>query len=163
MSTRRVALATYLGFLAAPVCLAQAGLPSADAAAIRETTNAFVKATLAKEFAAVAGLYAEDAVVNPPNEPAVKGRAAIKAWFEKFPPLTAFAANIVKVDGRGDLAYVHGTYTMTLAPPGASAPVKDTGKYVEIRRKQADGKWLIAVDIFNSDLPAAPPPPSPKK
>ncbi len=38
-------------------------------------------------------------------------------------------------------------------PEGAAEPVQDRGKYVEIRRKQADGAWLIAVDIFNSDLP----------
>lgn len=163
MSILRVApLAFCLVFLAAPPCLAQAGLAQADVAAIRESTNAFAKAALAKDFATVAGLYTEDAVVNPPMEPAVKGRAAIRAWFEKFPPLTEFKPSIVKVEGRGDLAYVLGNVSMTLLPPGAPAPVKDSGKYVEIRRKQADGKWLIAVDIFNSDAQPAPPLPAKK-
>jgi ketosteroid isomerase-like protein len=52
---------------------------------------------------------------------------------------------------------VLGTYTMTIVPPGAPGPVNDSGKYVEVRRKQSDGSWLIAVDIFNSDLPAPQP------
>jgi ketosteroid isomerase-like protein len=36
-------------------------------------------------------------------------------------------------------------------------PVNDHGKLVEIWKKQADGKWKVAVDIFNSDLPVAAP------
>ena len=59
---------------------------------------------------------------------------------------------------------MRGAYTMTLAVPGAPAPVQDRGKYIEIWRKQADGPWKLARDIFNSDLPpAAPPPPEPAK
>ena len=121
-------------------------------------SQAFVRAALASDWATVAALYGDDAVLNPPNEPAVKGRAAIQAFFAKFPPITALKFTNIAVEGHDDLAYTLGSYTMTLAPPGAAAPVKDSGKYVEIRRKQRDGRWLIAVDIFNSDLPRAPPP-----
>ena len=32
-------------------------------------------------------------------------------------------------------------------------PIQDHGKFIEIRRKQPDGSWLISRDIFNSDLP----------
>lgn len=74
-----------------------------------------------------------------------------------FPPIGEFRLTAEEVDGRGDIAFVSGTYAMTLTPPGASEPIKDTGKYVEIRRKQTDGRGLIAVDIFNSDLPASAP------
>jgi uncharacterized protein (TIGR02246 family) len=134
------------------------GLSPAEVAKVNELSQTFVKAFLAKDWATVAGLYLDDAVIYPPNEPAVKGRAAIQAWMEKFPPVTEFNLTNVKVEGRDDLAYVLGTFTMTLAPPGAPGPVKDSGKYVEIRRRQADGRWLIAADIFNSDLPLEPPP-----
>ncbi len=41
---------------------------------------------------------------------------------------------------------------MTLEIEGMP-PVQETGKYIEIRRKQEDGSWLLAVDIFNSDTP----------
>jgi uncharacterized protein (TIGR02246 family) len=132
-------------------------LSQADIAKINEVTQTFVKATLAKNWAAASALYEDDAVLNPPHEPAVKGRTAIHAWLEKFPPITAFKADNVKVDGREDLAYVLGTYTMTIVPPGAPGPVNNSGKYVEVRRKQSDGRWLVAVDIFNSDLPAPRP------
>jgi ketosteroid isomerase-like protein len=133
------------------------GLSAAEQAKNKELTEAFSKAVVAKDYAAVAAIYAEDAVLNPPNEPAVKGRAAIRAWMEKLPPVTEFKAQFVQLEGRDDMAYVLATYTMTLAPPGAPAPVKDSGKYVEIRRRQPGGRWIVTVDIFNSDLPAPPP------
>jgi ketosteroid isomerase-like protein len=40
---------------------------------------------------------------------------------------------------------------MTVHPDGAPGPVEDQGKFLEIRRRQPDGSWLLAVDIFNSD------------
>jgi uncharacterized protein (TIGR02246 family) len=129
----------------------------ADVSKINEVTQAFLKAALARDWAALAALYVEDAVFHPPNMPGVKGRAAIRGWFENFPPLTSFKATNVTVDGQGDFAYVVGTYTTTMAPPGAPGPVNDKGKFVEVRRKQPDGRWLIAVDMFSSDLPAPAP------
>jgi uncharacterized protein (TIGR02246 family) len=136
-------------------------LSEADIKKIDDVTQAAVNAALARDFATWASLFLDDAVVNPPNEPAVKGRAAIGAWLEKFPPITEFRLNNEKVEGREDLAYVLGTYTMTITPPGAPGPVKDSGKFVTIVRRQPDGRWLGAVDMFSSDLP--PPQPAPPK
>jgi uncharacterized protein (TIGR02246 family) len=132
-------------------------LPEADLRKIDEATQTAMKAALAKDFATWAALFLDDAVLNPPNEPAVKGRAAIRAWLEKFPPITEFKLNNEKVEGRDDLAYVLGIYTMTITPAGAPGPVKDSGKFVTVVRRQPDGTWLAAVDMFSSDLPPPPP------
>jgi uncharacterized protein (TIGR02246 family) len=132
-------------------------LSEADLKKIDDVTQIAMKAALAKDFATWAALFLDDAVLNPPNEPAVKGRAAIRAWLEKFPPITEFKLNNEKVEGREDLAYVLGTYTMTITPPGAPGPVKDSGKFVTVVRRQPDGRWLGAVDMFSSDLPPPPP------
>ncbi|PYQ01243.1 MAG: hypothetical protein DMF82_19810 [Acidobacteria bacterium] len=134
------------------------GLSPTDVRKINESTESAMKAALAKDSATWAALFLDDSAVYPPNEPAVKGRAAIRTWLEKLPPITEFTLINVKVEGREDLAYVLGTYTMTIAPPGAPGPIKDSGKFVTVLRRQADGRWLAAVDMFSSDLPAAPPP-----
>ena len=52
----------------------------------------------------------------------------------------------------------YGTYALTIKDPKGGTPINDTGKIVEIWRKQADGKWKCIVDTYNSDLPAAPAP-----
>jgi ketosteroid isomerase-like protein len=83
----------------------------------------------------------------------------MEPWFAAFPPMSDFRPQIIEVDGRGDLAYVRGTYSMMLTLPGATEPINDTGKYIEIWRKQADGSWRVIRDIFNSDLPVAAPEP----
>jgi ketosteroid isomerase-like protein len=36
---------------------------------------------------------------------------------------------------------------------GKGQPVHDTGKILEIWKKQPDGKWKCIVDTWNSDLP----------
>jgi ketosteroid isomerase-like protein len=132
-------------------------LPEADLRKIDDITQTAMNAALARDFATWAALFLDDAVVNPPNEPAVKGRAAIRAWLEKFPPITEFKLNNEKVEGREDLAYVLGTYTMTITPPGVPGPVKDSGKFVADVRSQRDGRSLCAVDMNSSDLPPPPP------
>ncbi len=131
-----------------------------DFAKINEVTSAFAKAILARDWAAVGGQYTEDAVLYAPNMPVAHGRAAVQQSMSTFPPVTEFRLNNTKVDGRDDLAYVTGTYSMTIPVPEGAAPIHATGNYVEIRRKQADGRWLISVDIYNSDQPLPPPPPA---
>ncbi len=149
---------TALLFMA-PLAACQAPAPEVgplseeDVAAIKASSAAFVEAVLAGDWSAVAAMYTEDAVLMFPNEPAVEGRVAVQAFFELFPSNTQFEPTIVQIDGRGDLAFVRATYSMTILVEGTPEPTHDTGKYVEIRRKQPDGKWLIAVDISNSDLP----------
>ena len=91
---------------------------------VDDVTQTAVNAALAKDFATWASVFLDGAVVNPPNESAVAGRAAIRAWLEKFPPMTEFKLNNEKVEGREDLAYVLGTYAMTITPLGAPGPVK---------------------------------------
>ncbi len=130
-----------------------AKLSDADIAAIRAATASFVENGLARRDSANAALYAEDAVLMPPNQPAVEGRAAIRAWLAGFPPMAAFSLTPIEIDGHGDLAYVRGTYTLTIAASGKTPAMPDHGKYVDVRRRQADGSWLITADMFNSDVP----------
>ena len=127
-------------------------LSGADAAALRAVHDRFSAALLRQDFDAVAALYAEDATLLPPQEPAVHGRAAIRKWTAAMPRVTRIVLHVDDLDGRADVAYMRGTFAMTLEPEGAP-PVSVVGKYVEILNKQPDGVWRFAVDIFNSDAP----------
>jgi uncharacterized protein (TIGR02246 family) len=156
MSTRVISVcALALGVVSMAGCQASAaaGLNDADKAALRQNDETFATSANSKNFAAAATLYSDDASLLPPNGPAVQGREQIRKWMSDNPPLSDFKTEPVDIDGRGDLAYVRGNYSLTMTPPGAAA-VHDRGKFVEIWRKQADGSWKIRWDIFNSDLPA---------
>jgi ketosteroid isomerase-like protein len=129
------------------------GLSDADRAAIDSTEKEFVRLALAGDFAGLArGYYPDDGTVMPPNAPAATGHAAIEAFFRTLPPLTAFELRTEELEGTGDLAYKRGRYTMTMAIPGGPALV-DSGKYLEVLKKQSDGSWKTLRDMFSSDLP----------
>ena len=131
-------------------------LTDEDVAAIRASSEAYLQAWKSGDDAALAALFTEDGILMPPNESAIQARDAIRAWEDLPPPIKA-NLTIVEIDGRGDLAYVRGAYTDTYKPIDKPGLIQDTGKYIEILRKQQDGSWLIAILIFNSDLPLTPP------
>lgn len=146
-------LLTALGCAVLACQPAPSPLAETDITAIRAATARFVANGVARRDSANAAEYAEDAVVMPPNQPAVEGRAAIRAWLTAFPPMSAFDLTVVEIKGRGDLAYERGTYALTIAASGKTAAISDHGKYLVVRRRQADGSWPVTADIFNSDVP----------
>ncbi|MBI4218926.1 MAG: nuclear transport factor 2 family protein [Chloroflexi bacterium] len=132
------------------------GLSAKDVATLRAGPKTFRQLLLKRDFASLVNTYARDAVVLPAGGKAVKGHAKIRSFMEAFPPITQFQLVIEEIDGRDDLAFVRGTYSMTMKLAGAKKAVKDTGKWLEIHRRRRDGSWPTAVDIFNSDLAPAP-------
>jgi ketosteroid isomerase-like protein len=129
------------------------GLSREDIATLRAGPKRFRELVLKRDFASLVKTYARDAVLLPDGGPAMKGHAKIRSFFDGLPPVTLFQLVVEEIDGRGDLAYVRGTYTMGLKPPGAKKAIKDTGKWLEIHRRRRDGSWPTAVDIFNSNIP----------
>jgi ketosteroid isomerase-like protein len=162
MSARNVLIAGLALALASTACQPPAqdaaGLSEEDVAAIESTVASFVRSLLANDLAEWAALHTEDAVTLPPNQPAVKGRADIQNWVSAF-SLTDLTATPLEIDGRDGLAYSRNTYSYsgTLTAQGTSVPVTDSGKGMFLLRKQPDGSWLIAVNVWNSDLPLPEP------
>jgi ketosteroid isomerase-like protein len=124
----------------------------ADEAAVRKNLDDYAPLTLAKNWDGIVALYTSDAVRFPPNEPALKS-GAMKAWLEKYPPISAFEAATDQVDGNGTLAVATGHYTLTATVPGQKAPLNDKGKWFVVLKKQADGSWKRTTDGWNSDIP----------
>ena len=58
-------------------------------------------------------------------------------------------------DSGADLGYTIGTYHMQL-PDGDGNVVEIEGKYLSVWKRQPDGRWKIAVDMFNSNGPPVP-------
>jgi ketosteroid isomerase-like protein len=127
-----------------------------DEAAIRAGTVLWTDAYNAGEVEKVVALYAEDAVVMPPNAPALNGRAAIRDFLTQD-IAGAKAAGLTAKDGvgdvgiSGDLAWHAGTSSVV----DATGKTVETGKFIEVWRR-TNGKWLIVRDIWNDDAPPAP-------
>jgi ketosteroid isomerase-like protein len=61
-----------------------------------------------------------------------------------------------KVEVSGDLAYSQGAYSVMFTDPKTKKVVAETGRYVEVYKKQADGSWKVLQDINSPEAPAAP-------
>ncbi len=125
-----------------------------DDAAIRGVADMYVKATLAGDAKAIAALYTEDATEMPPNQPAIKGRAAIQKYYEKElagVKFARFSVNHLESHAVGYNGYDVGTYKQNVTPAGG-AGIDDTGKYVVIL-KRSGGSWKVAYAIYSSDRP----------
>jgi len=137
---------------------APATLTDSDKASIREQTDKFVEAFNAGDFDTMMTLYTEDGVLMPPNSPAVTGREAIKAFISTMPKVKDFSITTDEIEGAGDRAIAYGTFALTFVMPDGTE-MKDHGKFIEVREKQADGSWLMTHDMFNSDMPMEGPTP----
>ena len=138
---------------------------AADEAAIREMNTTFAKAYAARDVAAVAAHYADDAVLSPPGTPAIRGADAIREYWSNDIAAAAEAgitlafAEDSDVGVVGDLGWESGSVTIL----DKSGAVIDHAKYLTVFRKAA-GRWLMLRDIYNSDTPpaaAATPAPAP--
>jgi len=134
--------------------LALAGVPAhaEDAklrAAIEKADADFVKAVAAKDAAAIAAMYTEDAQVMPPNSPPVKGRAAIQQLFAGMVQgIARLEITAVEVEGHGDVAHE----VEALKFFDASGKQIDEGKAIVIWKK-VGGEWKLHRDIFSSNMP----------
>jgi uncharacterized protein (TIGR02246 family) len=125
---------------------------------IGNITKRFAEAYNRGDIAAAVEFYTEDAKFLHPNTEIISGKQAIKEFFETG---RAFGLRRISFKGLeagldGNLAYERGVINMDIAPEGGQA-MKDKGKYLVVMKRQTDGSWKVAVDIWNSDLPQPVP------
>lgn len=127
---------------------------AADEATVRAASAEWAKAAAAKDLEKTLSYYAEDAAMFPPNTPIVRGPdERRREWTTLFSPNDlqfTNAATKVEASRSGDLAYETGTFEEWFKNDEGQ-PVKLTGKYVVVWKKQPGGDWKAVVDIFNTD------------
>jgi uncharacterized protein (TIGR02246 family) len=132
----------------------QATAHSSDDAAIRQTVTAWSAAAGARDLEKCVSFYTDDASVLPFNAPIATGKDEIrKVWSQLMsnPGYSLrFRPTKIEVARSSDLAYEIGTFDLTLADQTGKS-IAHRGKYVVAWRKQTDGEWKAAADIFNTD------------
>ena len=113
-----------------------------------EKNNAdFVDAFDRGDSTAINASYAEDCSVLVPNHATVHGRQEVSALFQgMFDEIGGKTSlQIVELEDAGDWAYQWLAYTLE------AEEVYDSGRVVEILKRQSDGSWKIHLSIFNSE------------
>jgi ketosteroid isomerase-like protein len=133
-------------------------LVSGSVAEIADIAVRLEAAFNASDAVALASLYSDIAVLMPPHEPMVSGRARIQAWFEQVLPRIG-GVSIVPLESTavGDQGFQVGTFTSRTqtdasSPSTTDSPPAQAGKYVLLLKRIA-GQWKIHYDIWNLDQP----------
>jgi len=130
----------------------------AERAALMAADDAFSEAYSASDdkLETISAIFLDDANVLAPDMPMARGKEASIAIFAALEVLPEYSlswkAEIAEVGGAVDLGYTIGPYHMEFQDPEGN-PVVIDGKFMTIWKKQPDGSWKIAVDMFNSDGP----------
>jgi len=152
---------TALGFLLANGCNAAPVDAARAAADVRATEVQWNAASAARDPARFASYYDADAVDIGPGSDPMHGPAAIQAGMTeafKDPNFSlTFAADRVEIAASGDMAYSQGHFTETETSAGAQAKLVQSGSYVTVYKRQADGSWKAVADIASPGPPSGAP------
>ncbi len=125
-----------------------AQLTPQDKADLQAVEASALASLSAHDVATFVGLFADDAVLQPPNAPTVRGHAELETWARAFPTVVSIAWPNAQWHGQGNLAWVTTDYILQVE--GLPA---DRGKQMGVYRRSPNGTWQIAAVSFNSDLP----------
>ena len=133
---------------------------AAEERAIRATESAWMAAYNKHDANGLASQYEDGASLATYGVALMTDAAARNAFLAGIasdPALKVdFASDRIIVAACGDLASSRGHYTMTFTDPATRKPRTETGSYLTVYRKAADGSWK-AVEDFTSPGPAVTP------
>jgi ketosteroid isomerase-like protein len=146
----RMAGAALLGLLLG----CRPGPPNDDAGTLARTRQAltdatarYVAASRGGDAHALAALYEERAILLPPDDEPVEGRAAIEAYWRRALE-DGLELHTTRVEASGPVAYSIGRWSL----PATDTEAADSGKLV-LCWKRVDGSWQLTADIWNGSAP----------
>jgi uncharacterized protein (TIGR02246 family) len=130
--------------------------PVREEAAIRATDARWLAAAQAGDLERTVSFWSDDVYMMPPGGPAMVGKEALRRYVAGAFAIPDFSITWVTdhvwVAKSGDLAYAVGTDTIRMRSPEGK-PLVEHNKAVAVWRKDPDGSWKCAVDIWNSAEP----------
>ena len=114
---------------------------------VERANRAYEAAIASGDAEAIGALHTPGAVLLPPGAPTINGRAAIvEFWSGAFTQGTGtMDFGTEEVIARDDMAYERGTYTF------AGGGQSETGKFLAVWMRGADGVWRIHRDAWSSN------------
>lgn len=145
---------TFQGATVACLLLAASCQPSLEdeASALLQTDSSFAAASIKVGMAeAFSRFMAPDGMQLRPGSDPIVGPVAIKKRMSAAKDIIlSWSPKAAEVSQSCDLGYTWGTYTVE-RQTAEGRTLLGSGKYLNVWRKQSDGKWKVLVDIGNED------------
>ena len=155
MNQWQAAALAAAGFLALAGCSPKPTDSAAVEKQARADVRVFIPAFNTGDVETLVAMYAPDAEVMAPGNARASGHDAIRAVLAKESAAMQAAGVAIELNdddragASGDLGYHSGSYVVK----DAAGNVVDSGNYLAVLKRQADGKWLLFRDTWNSDRP----------
>ena len=106
-----------------------------------------------KDLERLIGHYADDAFFVAPGVPGANGSTEIRKAYADALADNYFEISFAsdKIDNSGDLAYARGHFSEKYQDPKSKQIVSDSGAYVTVYKKEADGSWKAVEDFAVAD------------
>jgi uncharacterized protein (TIGR02246 family) len=129
--------------------------PTASSDAIAKVRDAWVKDLRDKQLDRISMLYAEDAAFHLPTGVRVTGRPAIHELCKNvFATMSSdITLHTVAAERSGNLAYDSGDFSEALVSVADGKKAQSQGSYLMIFRRQPNGSWLIAEQMWTGAEP----------
>jgi uncharacterized protein (TIGR02246 family) len=125
----------------------------ADIQAIKNIVAEWEAAVNTGDTDKIMSLYANNSIRIPTNQPAIKGKEAIRSsyqqLFDKYNFQDKYLVEDVNVGG--DLAVAHIIWSTVVTPKAGGEPIIANGHWIMNLKKQPDGAWNCIYTIFSDE------------
>ncbi len=99
----------------------------------------------------VVASYAPDAVRMPPDALPISGRESIRQNIAQAFEVADLNVQmqVIETEFSGELAYVRGTFLLTVMPKDGSSTTESEGNWMRLMRRAPDGRWLVVYSLWN--------------
>ena len=115
-----------------------------------------LQASLSGDVDTLVSLFADNAVVMPPNDTTVYGKDEIRSWWEeyfRFFRVTSSVETEREVTIAGDQAFERAAFSVIIVPKQQGARIRDDIRSLTVWRREPDGNWKISHQLWNSIKP----------
>ena len=126
----------------------------AERAALMQTSRDWARAAASGDFEQILSFWSEEAIVMPPGQPTVVGKAAIRQFLQQTSAIPGFSITWepeqASVASQGDVGYLVERNRITFTE-ATGVPRAQFGKAVTVWRKDAIGAWKCVIDTWNEN------------
>ena len=126
----------------------------AERSELMKTSREWARVAASGDLERTLSFWSDDAIVMPPGQPAVVGKAAILEFLRQTSAIPGFRSTWEpeqsSVANEGDVGYMVERNRVTFSEPTGTSRVQ-FGKAVTVWRKDSTGAWKCVVDIWNEN------------
>jgi len=115
-----------------------------------------IDASRSGDVDALVSLFADDAVVMPPNDTTLYGKEEIRAWWQEYFQWFQIESSVetdCDVTTVNDQAFHRSLISVVIVPRRGGAKIRDDVRTLTVWRYDHDGRWKISHQIWNSTKP----------